>query len=42
MLGGLLGASRAESPGLATVVEAWPRLPEAIRRGILATVEATR
>ena len=39
-LGVLLGALRAESPDLASVVEAWPKLPEAIRAGILAMIDA--
>ena len=30
----------AADPGLARVVEAWPRLPEAIKVGILALVQA--
>jgi hypothetical protein len=28
-------------PGLAAVVDAWPRLPEALRAGILAMVTST-
>ena len=30
------------APDLAKVVEAWPALPEAVRKGILAMVEAAR
>jgi hypothetical protein len=30
------------SPDLAAVVEAWPLLPEAVRAGIVAMVEAAR
>jgi len=31
---------RAIDPALAALIAAWPRLPEAIRAGILATVRA--
>jgi hypothetical protein len=31
----------AESPDLALIIEAWPRLPEAVRAGILAMVKAS-
>ena len=31
----------AFDPLLATIVEAWPRLPEAIRAGVLAMIRAT-
>ncbi len=41
-LGALLGALRAESPDLATVVEAWPKLPETVRAGILAMINAAK
>ena len=33
--------SNADDPDLATVVEAWPDLPEAIKAGILAMVKAS-
>jgi hypothetical protein len=37
----LLGASGPEiGPDLAAVVAAWPRLPEAMKAGILAMVKA--
>lgn len=36
-----LARAVAEWPGLAAVVEAWPTLPEAIRRAIVALVEAS-
>ena len=39
-LGALLGALRAESPDLARVVAAWPTLPEPVRAGIVAMIEA--
>jgi hypothetical protein len=39
-LGVLLGALGPKFDGLAAVVKAWPNLPEAIRRAILAMVEA--
>jgi len=47
---GAVGARNADSaapsptptdPELARLVEAWPKLPEAIRRGILAMVESS-
>ena len=38
---GALDAQKAElSPELAAVVEAWPKLPPAIRAGILAMIRA--
>jgi len=38
---GALGAKKIpDDPDLAAVVEAWPKLPEAIKAGILAMVEA--
>jgi len=38
---GARDARKAEfSPDLAAVVEAWPKLPEAIRAGILAMIRA--
>jgi len=48
---GAVGAQNADSavdgavaadPDLGRLIEAWPTLPEAIRRGILAMVEAAR
>ena len=33
--------STATDPDLAKVVEAWPRLPEPIKRAILAMIEAS-
>ncbi|HUT57138.1 MAG TPA: hypothetical protein VNA25_04610 [Phycisphaerae bacterium] len=40
------GADSAETapvhPDLAKVIEAWPTLPEAVRAGILAMVEAAK
>ena len=41
-LGVLLGALGPEFDGLAGVVEAWPTLPDAIRRAILAMIQASR
>ena len=45
-LGRLLGAFAAEigpsCPDLAAVVSAWPRLPEALKTGIVAMVKAAR
>ena len=45
-LGALLGALAAEigpsCPDLAAVVDAWPRLPEALRTGIVAMVKAAK
>ena len=41
-LGVLLGALGPKFDGLAAVVNAWPGLPEAIRRAILAMVEASK
>ena len=38
--GGDLGQSQIDV-GLVVVIQAWPRLPEAIRKGILAMVRAT-
>jgi len=42
-LGALLGALAAEigpaCPDLATLVSAWPRLPEALKAGIMAIVK---
>jgi hypothetical protein len=42
----LLGALAAEigpsCPDLAAVVDAWPRLPEALRTGIVAMVKAAK
>jgi len=38
---GALDAKKADfDPDLAVVVEAWPKLPEAIRAGILAMIRA--
>jgi hypothetical protein len=40
---GALDAQKAHfPPDLATVVEAWPKLPEAIRAGILAMIRAAK
>jgi hypothetical protein len=36
------GALAIIDPELATVVDAWPTLPEAVRAGMLAMVRATR
>ncbi|HEX7380107.1 MAG TPA: hypothetical protein VF278_23500, partial [Pirellulales bacterium] len=41
-LGVLLGALPTKYDGLPAVVKAWPDLPDAIRRAILAIVEAAR
>ena len=35
-----LGAHKAEDPNLATVVEAWPKLPEGTRKAVKAMIEA--
>jgi len=35
-----LALLRRESPDLAAVVEAWPKLPESIKAGIVAMVKA--
>jgi hypothetical protein len=32
----------SSDPALARIVKAWPTLPEAVRRGIVAMVEAAR
>ena len=40
---GALGAPEAPiDPDLAAVVDAWPRLPEAIKAGILAMIRAAK
>ena len=45
-LGALLGALAAEigpsCPDLAAVVDAWPRLPNALKAGIVAMVKAAK
>ncbi|MEE8225706.1 MAG: hypothetical protein V3R30_02710, partial [Kiloniellales bacterium] len=41
MLGGVLGAAAAKPPHLAAVIAAWPRLPQAVRAGIVAMVHAS-
>ena len=38
--GALAPESRSIDPALATIIDAWPTLPEAIRAGILAMVRA--
>ena len=38
----LLTLLAEKSPDLATVIEAWPELPEAVRKGILAMVGAVQ
>jgi hypothetical protein len=37
----LLNATRKTDSDLAAILAAWPKLPEAIRAGILAMVKAT-
>jgi hypothetical protein len=37
----MTSANRNIDPGLASLIDAWPTLPEAIRAGILAMVRAT-
>jgi len=39
--GALIAGSLSLDPQLAQIVEAWPKLPEAVRVGILALVDAT-
>ena len=41
-LGALLGVSEADYPELVEVVKAWPGLPEALKAGIVAMVNASK
>ena len=41
-LGVLLGALGPDFEGLAAVFKAWPTLPDAIRRAIVAMIEASK
>jgi hypothetical protein len=39
--GAKAGALATTDPNLASLIEAWPKLPEAIRAGILAMIRVT-
>jgi len=40
-LGVLLGAVKQIAPELATLIEAWPDLPQVVRVGIMAMIQST-